>query len=54
MNLDHFRPLSSLDDQTPAEVVEKCKNSEEIGSCHNALPGASLREAMYFAAAEHP
>jgi putative transposase len=50
---NNFRPHSSLNDQTPAEVVEQCKGTERIDSCDNALPGASLHDAMYFAAAEH-
>lgn len=51
---NHFRPHSSLNDQTPAEVVEQCKHPEEKNSSTGALPGASLPEGMYFAATEHP
>lgn len=50
---NHFRPHSSLNDQTPAEVVEQCESSEDINSRNDRLPAASLREAMHFAAAEH-
>jgi putative transposase len=50
---NNFRPHSSLNDQTPAEVVEQCKSTEEINGSTGALPGASLLEAIYFAAAEH-
>lgn len=50
---NHFRPHSSLNDQTPAEVVEQYKSTEKINSSNKALPGASLRERMYFEAAEH-
>lgn len=50
---NHFRPHSSLDDLTPAEVVEQVKRKEEINNLSNSLPAASLDEAMYFAASEH-
>ncbi len=50
---NHFRPHSSLNDQTPAEVVKQCKSTEEIESKEISLPAASLREATYFAATEH-
>jgi putative transposase len=53
MEYNNFRPHSSLNDQTPAEVVEQCSISEAINSSTGALPGASLLEGMYFAAAEH-
>mgnify|MGYP003575615613 CR=1 FL=1 len=51
---NHFRPHSSLNDKTPAEVVEQYKSTEGINNSNKALPGASLHEAMHFAAAKHP
>jgi putative transposase len=45
---NHFRPHSSLNDQTPAAVVEQYKGSSQ------SLPAAPLSKAMYFAATEYP
>jgi putative transposase len=49
----NFRPHSSLNGLTPAEVVEQCKGSKETTNKNNSLPAASVHEAMYFAATEH-
>ncbi len=50
---NNFRPQSSLNDQTPAEVVEQYKSAEEINNKNRSLPAASVPEAMYFATIEH-
>lgn len=47
---NHFRPHSSLNNQTPAEFIESDRSKD--GSMYG-LPAASLSDAMYFAAAEH-
>lgn len=46
-----FRPHSSLNQMTPQEFIE---NQEQQDHKRRSLPGASLREAMYFATTEHP
>ena len=50
---NHFRPHSSLDDLTPAEVDKKVTGKEEINNRIDSLPAASLHEAMHFASTEH-
>ena len=50
---NHFRPHSSLDDLTPAEVVEQYQTKENERGTKNCLPAASLAEGMYFAATEY-
>lgn len=45
---NNFRPHSSLNDQTPAEVVGQFKNTEEINSSTGALPAASLHKSYVF------
>jgi len=50
---NNFRPHSSLNDQTPADVVEQYNRTMKIRSENMGLPAASHHEAMYFAATEH-
>jgi putative transposase len=50
---NNFRPHSSLNDQTPAEVVEQYKSAKEAGRINSSLPAASHQEDMYFAAEEY-
>lgn len=50
---NHFRPHSSLSDQTPAEIVKQCESMKENKSTNMSLPAASLHEGMYFAAVEY-
>ncbi len=50
---NNFRPHSSLNDLTPAEVVEQFKSTSDLKSRNSGLPAASLHEAMYFAATQH-
>ena len=47
---NNFRSHSSLNDITPAEFVDNYLKSQ---SKKEALPGAPVDEAMYFASAEH-
>jgi putative transposase len=51
---NYFRPHSSLNDKTPAEIVNQCKSIEEAIGTNISLPAASLHEVMYFAAPKHP
>lgn len=48
---NHFRPHSSLNDQTPADFMQQNQPEESKNVCP---PAASLQKAMYFATAEHP
>ena len=50
---NHFRPHSSLNNMTPAEMIEQYQNEEEDNGNNRGLPAASLPDAMYFAATEH-
>ncbi len=49
-----FQPHSSLDDLTPAEIVEQYQKTTKAEMRNHCLPAACLHEAMYFATAEHP
>lgn len=49
---NHFRPHSSLNGKTPAEVVEQHLKMNQTENKNKCLPAAPLSEAMYFAAAE--
>ena len=48
---NHFRPHSSLNGKTPAEVVEQQLQIKQTENKNKCLPAAPLSEAMYFAAA---
>lgn len=48
-----FRPHSSLNDQTPSEVVTKYLGMQREKENKNLLPEASVHEAMHFAATEN-
>jgi putative transposase len=48
---NNFRPHSSLNEMTPQEFIEQ---QEQQDQKREGLPAASLHEAMYFAATEHP
>lgn len=50
---NHFRPHSSLNDLTPAEVVQEYINTEKSNDKKGCLPAASVGEVMYFATAAH-
>lgn len=50
---NNFRPHSSLNDQTPAEVVEQFQQSSKTEERKDGLPAASGDEDMYFEAANH-
>lgn len=51
---NHFRPHSSLNDLTPAEVVEQHQKLTIQQHKKTGLPAAPVLERMYFAAAETP
>lgn len=51
---NNFRPHSSLNDLTPAEVVGQYRSGEDPNSKDSCLPAASVSEAMYFATKEYP
>jgi putative transposase len=46
-----FRPHSSLKEMTPQKFIEHYEKEKQR---RRSLPGASLPEAMYFAATESP
>jgi len=50
---NNFRPHSSLDDLTPAEMVEKHMNVNDEQAKYISLPAASHHEAMHFSTTEH-
>ncbi|OLY90583.1 Integrase core domain-containing protein [Cnuella takakiae] len=50
---NNFRPHSSLNDQTPAKVVEQFQQSSKTEERKDGLLAASGDEDMYFAAANH-
>ena len=51
---NHYRPHSSLDGKTPAEVVEEQQRKKDQGRKEKSLPAAPLYEATYFTATEKP
>lgn len=50
---NNFRPHSSLNDQTPAEVVTKSLKKQMQKENKNIPPEASVHETMYFATTEN-
>jgi transposase InsO family protein len=50
----NFRPHSSLNDQTPADVVKQYQSIENPNNKKSCLPAAPVWEAMYFAAEKYP
>jgi putative transposase len=51
---NNFRPHSSLNDQTPADVVEQYQSIENPNNKKSCLPAAPVSEAMYFATKQYP
>jgi putative transposase len=43
---NHFRPHSSLEDLTPAEVVKRHQNRKEGENKNKGLPAASVHEGL--------
>jgi putative transposase len=51
---NHYRPHSSLNGKTPAQVVREQQTNADQAIKEKGLPAAPLYEAMYFAPAEKP